>query len=84
MLETTIGELFRRTVRYYAGRVAVKQGARALTYADRMPLLVCDVIVEAFRAGFGAWQAIWGDRPSSCGPVPSTSCATSRRPRRGS
>jgi acyl-CoA synthetase (AMP-forming)/AMP-acid ligase II len=34
MLETTIGELFRRTVRYYAGRVAVKQGARALTYAD--------------------------------------------------
>jgi acyl-CoA synthetase (AMP-forming)/AMP-acid ligase II len=34
MLETTIGELFRRTVRYYAGRVAVKHGERALTYAE--------------------------------------------------
>jgi acyl-CoA synthetase (AMP-forming)/AMP-acid ligase II len=34
MLETTIGELFRRTVRYHAGRVAVKQDAHALTYAD--------------------------------------------------
>jgi len=34
MLGTTIGDLFRRTVRYYAGRVAVKQGERAVTYAD--------------------------------------------------
>ena len=34
MLETTIGALFHRTVRYYAGRVAIKQGARAMTYAE--------------------------------------------------
>jgi acyl-CoA synthetase (AMP-forming)/AMP-acid ligase II len=34
MLETTIGELFRRTVRYYSGRVAVKHGERAITYAE--------------------------------------------------
>jgi acyl-CoA synthetase (AMP-forming)/AMP-acid ligase II len=34
MLETTIGALFQRTVRYYAGRPAVKHGARALTYAE--------------------------------------------------
>lgn len=34
MLETTIGDLFRRSVLHYARRVAVKQGARALTYAE--------------------------------------------------
>ena len=34
MLETTIGDLFRRAVRYHSGRVAVKQDAREITYAD--------------------------------------------------
>jgi acyl-CoA synthetase (AMP-forming)/AMP-acid ligase II len=34
MLETTIGALFARAVRHYARRVAVKEGARALTYAE--------------------------------------------------
>src|SRR5512132_369531 len=34
MLETTVGALFQRTVSHYAGRVAVKHGARALTYAE--------------------------------------------------
>ena len=34
MLETTVGELFRRSVRYYGGRVAVKEGPRAITYAE--------------------------------------------------
>src|SRR6266511_3330788 len=34
MLETTIGNLFRRAVRYYSSRVAVKQDGRELTYAE--------------------------------------------------
>jgi acyl-CoA synthetase (AMP-forming)/AMP-acid ligase II len=34
MLETTVGALFQRAVRHYAGRSAVKQDARVLTYRD--------------------------------------------------
>ncbi len=34
MLETTVGDLFRRATRYYPSRVAIKQGARALTYRE--------------------------------------------------
>lgn len=34
MLETTVGDLFRRAIRYYGERVAVRHGARALTYHD--------------------------------------------------
>ena len=34
MLETTVGALFHRAVSHYAGRVAVKHGSRALSYAE--------------------------------------------------
>ncbi len=34
MLETTIGDLLRKAVSHYAGRVAVKHGDRALTYRE--------------------------------------------------
>ena len=34
MLETTIGDLFRRATRHYPSRVAIKQGTCALTYRE--------------------------------------------------
>ena len=34
MLETTVGDLFRRAVRHYGDRVAVRQGERALSYRE--------------------------------------------------
>src|SRR5713226_2033837 len=34
MLETTVGDLFRRAVHHHRDRVALKQGARALTYGE--------------------------------------------------
>src|SRR6266542_5347410 len=34
MLETTIGDLLRKAVSHYAGRVAVKHGDRAVTYRE--------------------------------------------------
>jgi acyl-CoA synthetase (AMP-forming)/AMP-acid ligase II len=34
MLQTTVGDLFQRTVRYYRTRPAVKHGSRTLTYGE--------------------------------------------------
>ncbi|MGH7334953.1 MAG: long-chain-fatty-acid--CoA ligase [Candidatus Rokuibacteriota bacterium] len=34
MLQTTVGDLFRKAVHHYRDRVAVKQGSRVITYAE--------------------------------------------------